>query len=118
MYVMKSCPYCAHVEQQVAGNPEFEVIDIGSHVAKLKAFLALRDNHPAFAEARAEGDVGVPCYVLPDGRVTLMSADVGLEPLPDDEPATTTDAAADSCAIGGKDHGPDGASCSLGRRGC
>lgn len=83
MYVMKTCPYCAYVLRQVEGNPEFEVIDVGAHVRNLKAFLALRDNSEAFAEARAEGDVGVPCYVREDGSVTLMSKDVGLEPMPD-----------------------------------
>lgn len=83
MYVMKTCPYCEYVERQVEGDSRFQVIDIGKQVSNLAEFLALRDHHPAFAEARAEGDVGVPCYVLEDGTVTLYSADVGLEPMPD-----------------------------------
>ncbi|MBM6993120.1 MAG: glutaredoxin [Prevotella sp.] len=83
MYVMKTCPYCEYVERQGAGDSRFRLIDIGSHVMNLKEFLDLRDSHPAFAEARAEGDVGIPCYVLEDGTVTLSSADVGLEPMPD-----------------------------------
>ena len=37
----------------------------------------------AFDEARKIGDVGVPCYVKEDGTVTLSSADVGLEPMPE-----------------------------------
>lgn len=83
MYVMKTCPYCEYVERQVEGDARFQVIDISTHVSLLKEFLDLRDNHPAFAEAKAEGDVGVPCYVREDGSVTLSSADVGLEPMPD-----------------------------------
>jgi glutaredoxin-related protein len=83
MYVMKSCPYCAYVLRQVKGNPEFKVIDIGEDIHDLKTFLDMRDHAPEFAEARAEGDVGVPCYVREDGSITLMSHDVGLEPLPD-----------------------------------
>ena len=83
MYVMKTCPYCEYVEKQVVGNPEFKVIDIGQDVHYLKEFLDLRDNHPAFDEAKAEGDVGIPCYVRQDGSVTLMSTDVGLVPKPD-----------------------------------
>ena len=81
MYVMKSCPYCAHVMKQVEGNPEFTVIDIGEDVRYMKEFLALRDNDPAFDEEKATGDVCIPCYVREDGSVTLMSKDVGLEPL-------------------------------------
>lgn len=84
MFVMQTCPYCEYVEKQVEGDSRFEVIDIGKHVHNLKQFLDLRDNCPAFDEAKKIGDVGVPCYVLEDGTVTLSSKDVGLEPMPDD----------------------------------
>ena len=63
MFVMKTCPYCEYVEKQVAGDNRFQVIDISTHVHKLAEFLKLRDNNPAFEEARRTGDVGVPCYV-------------------------------------------------------
>lgn len=84
MFVMHTCPDCEYVERQVEGNPDFEVIDIGKHVRNLKRFLDLRDSNPAFDEAKKTGDVGIPCYVLEDGSITLMSRDVGLEPRPDD----------------------------------
>ncbi len=83
MYVMKTCPYCEYVEKQIEGNPRYQVIDIGQHVRNLKQFLALRESNPAFDEAKRIGDVGIPCYVLEDGTVTLSSSDVGLEPMPD-----------------------------------
>lgn len=92
MFTMETCPYCEYVKQQVIDNPEFEIIDIGQDVHSLKAFLDLRDNHPAFAEAKAEGDVGIPCYVREDGSVTLMSAEVGLVPMPEGP----------SCSLDGK----------------
>ena len=93
MFVMKTCPYCEYVERQVEGNPQFEVIDISKHVRNLKQFLDLRDNHPAFDEAKKIGDIGVPCYVLDDGTVTLSSAVAGLVPMPDvgDGPACSID---------------------------
>jgi len=91
MYVMRSCPYCTYAEDQVKGNPDFKVIDICENVKKLKEFLNLRDNCPAFDEAKKTGDIGIPCYVLEDGTVTLSSVDVGLEPMPDGE----------SCSIDG-----------------
>ena len=93
MFVMDTCPYCSYVEKQVEDNPNFEIINIGAHVRNLKQFLDLRDAHPAFREEKEEGDVGIPCYVLEDGSVTLSSKDAGLEPMPDDGP---------SCGIDGK----------------
>ena len=63
MYVMHTCPDCEYVEKQVVGNPNFEVIDIGKHVRNLKQFIKLRDTNPAFDEAKAVDDLGIPCYV-------------------------------------------------------
>lgn len=94
MFVMKTCPHCEYVERQVEGNPEFQAIDIGQHVRNLKQFLDLRDRNPAFNEAKRIGDIGIPCYVLEDGSVTLYSKDVGLEPLPEDN-------FGDACSIDG-----------------
>ncbi len=91
MYVMPTCPDCEYVERQVEGDPNFEVVDIASHVRLLKEFLDLRDHRPEFAEARAIGDVGVPCYVRDDGSITLYSAEVGLEPRPQDGAACGID---------------------------
>lgn len=96
MYVMKTCPYCAYVEKQVFGNDNFKIVDIGAHVRNLKQFLKLRDNDPAFDEAKKIGDIGIPCYVREDGTVTLNSEDVGLVPMPEDEQS------APSCSIDGK----------------
>lgn len=84
MYVMKTCPYCDYVEKQVIGNQNFKVIDISTHVSNLHEFLDLRDHRPEFDEAKAEGDIGIPCYVREDGSITLSSSEVGLRPMPDD----------------------------------
>lgn len=75
---MKSCPDCVAVDEQVKGNDKYEIIDIGEHVRNLKAFLSLRDSHPAFEKVRQRGTVGIPCFVLEDGRVTLRPEDAGL----------------------------------------
>ena len=94
MFVMQTCPYCEYVEKQVEGNPRFEVINIGKHVRNLKQFLDLRDSHPAFNEAKRIGDVGIPCYVLEDGTITLSSKDAGLKPMSDDSEGA-------SCSVDG-----------------
>lgn len=95
VYVMSSCPDCRDVKTQIEGNPEYVLIDIGSHVRCLKEFLRIRDSHPAFRETRAKGLVGIPCYVDEDGNVDF-SMD-GIE--------TTR-------------HAAEGASCSLDGKGC
>ena len=78
IYGMPTCPYCAYIEKQIEGNPNFQYIDIGSHVHYLHEFLELRDHNPVFTPYKEEGDVGVPCFVLEDGTVTLEPSDVGL----------------------------------------
>lgn len=100
LYGMKTCPYCEYVEAQIEKSEElkkkFKIVDIGAHILNLKRFMHLRDTNPAFDEAKRIGDVGIPCYVLEDGTVTLNSTDVGLVPMPD-EPEEGA-----SCSIDGK----------------
>ena len=59
IYGMETCPDCTYVEEQVKDNNQYEVIDIGQHVRDLKAFLRLRDHHPALNEAKSVGAVGI-----------------------------------------------------------
>ena len=88
IYGMETCPDCTYVEEQVKGNNQYEVIDIGQHVRDLKAFLRLRDHHPAFNEDKSVGAVGIPCFVLEDGTVTLNPEDAVLRSRPINEGAT------------------------------
>ena len=66
--------------------------EIGSHVRELKAFLRMRDTEPAFDAVKRKGTVGIPCFVLEDGTVTLSAKAAGLTPTPRDEtPSCTID---------------------------
>lgn len=76
---MHTCPDCAFIEEQIKGDPRFEVIDLGEHVRNLKHFLDIRDNNPLFEHSKEIGDVGIPCFVLEDGTVTISPEDVGLK---------------------------------------
>lgn len=69
VYVMATCPDCTQVKAEAAGDPRFELIDLGEHVRNLKAFLALRDTHPAFDKVKARGNIGLPCFVMEDGSI-------------------------------------------------
>ena len=79
IYGMPSCPDCSFVERQAEGRAGYEIIDIGSHVKFLKEFLRLRDGSPVFDDARRHGRAGIPCFVLDDGRVTLVPEEAGLK---------------------------------------
>lgn len=85
VFVMATCPDCTQVKAQLEGNPNYELIDIGTHVRNLKQFLALRDSHPAFDPAKAHGYVGIPCFVEEDGSVLFSIDDIVLEEAPDGE---------------------------------
>ena len=80
IYGMETCPHCASVHSQITGKEnEYEFIDIGSHVRKLKEFLKLRDNNPIFEQIKASGRVGIPCFVFEDDSISLNPDDVGLK---------------------------------------
>lgn len=49
----------------------FAFQDISASLADLRALLALRDEKAEFEGARKEGRLGIPCFVLEDGSVTL-----------------------------------------------
>ena len=105
IYGMHTCPDCACIEEQVRDNDGYEIIDIGEHVRNLKAFLRLRDSSPVFDEARRNGSIGIPCFVLEDGRVTLHrhtpEAQANAKRSPGMEDAGSTAAEGASCSLDG-----------------
>lgn len=72
MYGTPLCPDCVEAEAALkAKKIPFDYIDITESTANLKAFLKLRDESPLFDEVKAAGGIGVPCFILPGGRMTL-----------------------------------------------
>lgn len=66
------CRTCREVKPLLeAKGIEAEFVDITASVANLRAFLALRDTHPAFEQIKQEGRIGIPAFVWPDGSLTL-----------------------------------------------
>lgn len=91
---MDSCSDCIAVKKQIEKNPDYEIIDIGSSAKLLKEFLRLRDNSPVFENVRAKGSIGIPCFVMENGTVTLSPEDVGL--------SSKSDMKGNSCSLDGK----------------
>ena len=86
IYGMITCPDCSYLLDQISGlEDEYEYIEIGEHVLKMKEFLRIRDskdNAEIFKEIKATGGVGIPCFVLENGRISLNPSDAGLEANP------------------------------------
>lgn len=79
IYGMPSCPDCAYIHNQIIGKENrYEFIDIGSNIIKLKEFLKLRDNSPIFEKAKANGQIGIPCFLFEDGTISLDAKEAGL----------------------------------------
>ncbi len=101
VYVMSGCPDCTEVKELAMTDSRFTLVDIGESPRNLKAFLHLRDTHPAFDRVRERGAIGIPCFVPEDGPIVFS-----LERLPN---RPQRDAADDA---------PQGAACSLDGKGC
>ncbi len=49
----------------------YEFLDITEDLQHLKGFLKLREGNSLFAQAREDGQIGIPCIVKPEGSMTL-----------------------------------------------
>ena len=82
IYGMDTCPDCTFLDAQIEGKEQYVKVNIGSHVKALKEFLRLRDSSPAFNHVKRVGAIGIPCFVLEDGSVSLFPEDAGLKSRP------------------------------------
>ncbi len=72
VYGMKACPDCVEaLEELDRRGIRYVYKEFSEATANLKEFLKYRDSSEIFDEVKAEGGIGIPCFVLPDGRVTL-----------------------------------------------
>ena len=92
IYSMSTCQDCINLEDQIKNSNKYEVIDIGLHVKNLKEFLKVRDSNSAFEQVKKTGSIGIPCFILEDGSITLVPEEAGLESKPStDQPACSID---------------------------
>lgn len=61
-------PFVAELERL---GVEFDECDITKGGSTLKPFLRLRDHHPAFDNAKANGYIGIPVLLLGDNQIVL-----------------------------------------------
>jgi glutaredoxin-related protein len=75
MYGSHVCKACrAHLETIKAEGLKVEFHDIVENLNDMRAFLKIREgNEELYADVIAEGRVGIPVYILPDGTITRDS---------------------------------------------
>lgn len=72
IYGMKICPHCIEAMEKLDEKKiEYEFLDFSDKTENLKKFLKIRDTNEIFNEIRGEEKIGIPCFVLDDGMITL-----------------------------------------------
>ena len=72
IYGTDLCPDCVEAKRKLdEKNILYDYVDITASIGNLKAFMKMRDEEPAFDEAKKAGAVGVPAFVLDDGEIRL-----------------------------------------------
>lgn len=85
IYGMSICPDCAYLDDQIKGDSRFEMRYFEDKTSNLKEFLKIRENNPLFDTVKENGSIGIPCFLLEDGTVTLIPEEVGLKSRPEEE---------------------------------
>ena len=71
------CPDTLYAINELAARKvEIEFKNLSACLADLKTYLALRDSSPLFEGPKANGSIGIPCFILEDGTTTLELDDV------------------------------------------
>lgn len=66
------CPDTLYaLNQLVAKKADIEFKNLSASLPDLKAYLAQRENNPLYEAVREKGGIGIPCFVMEDGKTTL-----------------------------------------------
>ena len=66
------CPDTLYaLNKLVEDGADMEFRNLSASLSDLKAYLALRESEAVFDGPKARGSLGIPCFVLEDGTVTL-----------------------------------------------
>jgi glutaredoxin-related protein len=72
IYGSDLCPDCIRCKADLdaAGVP-YEYQSITEDLRSMKEFLKIREESAAFAAAKENGSIGIPCLISPEGEVSL-----------------------------------------------
>ena len=65
------CPDTLYALNRLSeAKAEVEFKNLSASLSDLKAYLALRQDSPAYPDIRETGGIGIPCFILEDGTAT------------------------------------------------
>lgn len=77
VYGTNACPDCVEAIQKLdEKKADYVYLEFSNNMPNLKRFLKLRDTEVIFDAVKAQGKVGVPCFKLEDGTLTLNLEEV------------------------------------------
>lgn len=72
VYGSHLCPDTLYaINQLMSKGVDMSFKNISAALSDLKEFLAIRENDAIFDNAKKNGGLGIPCFVLEDGTRTL-----------------------------------------------
>lgn len=72
MFGTNACPDCVEAVKMLdEKKADYMYLEFSENIGNLKKFLKLRDTEAIFDEVKKNGGVGVPCFKLSDGTLTL-----------------------------------------------
>jgi glutaredoxin-related protein len=76
VYGSMICPDTRNILELFEKNSiEVEFKDVTAELANLKAFINLREGNKTFDKARLTNKIGIPYFILPDGKETIDEAE-------------------------------------------
>ncbi len=88
MYGAEICPDCVEAKEILSKKSDIELDyrNITKSTALLKEFLAYRDHEELFAPVKERGGIGIPFFILEDGRKTFeLSEFTEIDEIPSSE---------------------------------
>ena len=77
VYGTTACPDCVEAIQKLdEKKADYVYLEFSNNMPNLKRFLKLRDTEAIFDTVKEQGKVGVPCFKLEDGTLTLNLEEV------------------------------------------
>lgn len=71
------CPDTLYALNQLSANKaEIEFRNLSASLPDLKVYLAQRESNPLYEQVRQNGGIGIPCFVMEDGKTTLDLSEV------------------------------------------
>ncbi|MCF2683574.1 glutaredoxin domain-containing protein [Faecalicatena contorta] len=72
VYGTNACPDCVEAIQKLdERKADYVYLEFSNNMQNLKRFLKLRDTEAIFDAVKEQGKVGIPCFKLEDGTLTL-----------------------------------------------